>query len=53
MEELIRGGATVILASHNLEIVEKYCGKVLYLERGKIAKEGSPEDIVKFYLGNP
>ena len=53
MEELIRGEATVILASHNLEIVEKYCGKVLYLERGKIAKEGSPEDIVKFYLGNP
>ena len=25
MEELIRGGATVIMASHRLEVIEKYC----------------------------
>lgn len=49
MEELIRGGATVILASHNLEIVEKYCDKVLCINNGKVVKEGAPREVIEYY----
>ena len=49
MEELIRGGATVILASHNLEIVEKYCNKVLCISSGKVVKEGVPGEVIEYY----
>mgnify|MGYP001573899518 CR=1 FL=1 len=49
MEELIRGGATVILASHNLEIVEKYCDRVLCINNGKVVKEGVPGEVIEYY----
>ncbi len=52
MEELIKGGATVIMASHNLEIIEKHCNKVLYLERGKIVGAGQAPKIVAQYLSS-
>ena len=52
MEELIRGGATVILASHNLDIIEKYCQRVFWIDKGKIVAEGPAKEIVFKFL-NP
>ncbi len=49
MEELIKGGATVLLVSHNLLTIEKYCQKVFWLEKGKIIKSGSPTEIIAEY----
>ena len=49
MEEFIRGGSTVILVSHNLMLIEKYCNRVLFLEKGKIMKEGETLGVIKAY----
>jgi ABC-type polysaccharide/polyol phosphate transport system ATPase subunit len=49
MEELIKRGATVILVSHSLEIIEKHCHKVILMDKGKIIKTGSPNETIKFY----
>jgi ABC-type polysaccharide/polyol phosphate transport system ATPase subunit len=49
MEELIKSGATVIISSHNLELIKKYCSKVIWLDKGKIKKIGEPEPIIKEY----
>lgn len=52
MEELIRGGATVVMASHDLEIIKKYCHKAILLDKGKIAYMGEADGAVKYYLDN-
>jgi len=49
MEELLKGGASVILVSHNLEAIEKYCDKAIWLDNGKIVMYGSPSEVVKKY----
>jgi len=49
MVEFIGGGSTVILASHNLKIIEKYCDMVLFLDGGEIVKMGRPADIIDEY----
>lgn len=49
MEELIRGGAAVVLASHNLEIIEKYCNRSIWLDKGKIIKIGNPREVIGSY----
>jgi len=49
MEELIKGGATVILASHSMSLIKKYCDKSILLERGKITKQGPSNEVVSFY----
>lgn len=50
MEELISGGATVILVSHGLDIIKKYCNRAILIENGTIAKNGSPEEVIDTYL---
>ena len=47
--ELVRQGATVILVTHDMDMVQKYCNRVIWLDKGKIFKEGSVEKITGEY----
>jgi ABC-type polysaccharide/polyol phosphate transport system ATPase subunit len=49
MEELIKGGATVLLASHNLDLIKKYCHRAIWMDKGEIIKEGGPEEVCDAY----
>ncbi len=42
-------GATVLLASHNMQEVERLCSEVLMLKQGRIVDRGSPEALTKQY----
>jgi lipopolysaccharide transport system ATP-binding protein len=50
MEEIINGGATVLLISHNLETIEKYCKETIWLNNGGVFKEGITSEIIKEYI---
>ncbi len=50
IKELIREGATVLLVSHSLDLVEKYCTRVIWLENGTIKAEGAPHEVIEQYL---
>ena len=41
----VRGGATIFLTSHVLEVVERLCDRVAIINEGKIVKEGSIEEL--------
>ncbi|HLY74908.1 MAG TPA: ABC transporter ATP-binding protein [Planctomycetota bacterium] len=48
VRELIRGlgqSHTVLLSSHILSEVEKVCGRVLILNRGRLVESGTPDEI--------
>lgn len=49
IEELVRGHATVIMTSHNADIIKKYCDKVLWLDGMRILMEGKPEEVIHAY----
>ena len=49
MEEFIRGGATVVLVSHDLKIIEKYCDRVIWLDRGKVKQVGMAAEVIAAY----
>lgn len=53
MEELIRNGASVVFISHNLSAVTSLCNKGILLERGRVVKTGSADDVVKYYVDKP
>jgi ABC-2 type transport system ATP-binding protein len=42
-------GKTVLLVSHDLETVKKYCDRVMLLEQGRIIKIGKPEEALNAY----
>jgi len=49
MENLIKSGTSVVLVTHNLDLIKKYCNKTVWIAGGEIIKEGNPEKIIEEY----
>ncbi len=49
MMKLIRGGVTTVFVSHNLQVVQEICHRVLWLDHGELAAEGEPAEVIKKY----
>lgn len=51
IEELMSGGTTVLMVSHDNETIKKYCSRVAWLENGQVKEIGETEDVCGRYLG--
>ncbi|WP_447968430.1 ABC transporter ATP-binding protein [Nitrospira sp. M1] len=40
-------GLTVVLVSHDLNLASQYCERLMLLDRGRIVKSGTPEDVIR------
>lgn len=40
---------TVILVSHDMEAVKRFCDRALLIEKGKVKNEGSPQEVASQY----
>lgn len=49
IEQLIKGNKTLILVSHNLDMIKKLCDRVLLLENGESKKIGTTNSIIDYY----
>jgi ABC-2 type transport system ATP-binding protein len=43
-------GRTVILVSHNMEIVKKYCSRAAFLKHGEMVYFGDVDEAVTLYM---
>ena len=43
-------GKTVVLVSHSMDVIKKYCQRVAYLKSGNLQYLGDPETAVNMYL---
>ena len=49
MEEIRRGGTTILMVTHDMGSVIKYCDRVVLLNRGQFVAEGAPGKMVDLY----
>lgn len=49
IKRLVEQKASIILVSHELWMIEKYCHRVLWLKKGKVYKIGKTKEIIKEY----
>ncbi|MBE5936549.1 MAG: ABC transporter ATP-binding protein [Lachnospiraceae bacterium] len=49
MDEIKKKGTTILLVTHDLSSVVKYCDRAILLNKGKFIDEGSPKRIVDIY----
>jgi len=49
LQEYKKRGKTIILVSHDLGTVDSFCGRVIWLENGKIKVDGIPSEVIKQY----
>lgn len=52
MAEVAGGGRTVLFVSHNLGAVASLCSRALWLDGGRLHRDGSSRDIIEAYLAD-
>lgn len=43
-------GATILLVSHNMDAIRRMCDRAIWLDHGRMASSGTPEEVVYQYL---
>lgn len=49
MQDLLDRAGTIVFVSHNLNSVEEFCDRVIWLDRGEIRAEGDASEVVEAY----
>lgn len=50
MESIGEEGRTILFVSHNMPQVTRLCNRVIMMEKGEIARDGAPHQVVEAYL---
>lgn len=50
--ELMNAGTTVVLISHDMNAIKKFCDRALWLEEGRTKIDGNPDFVVGEYLSH-
>ena len=45
-------GRTILFVSHNMQAVRQLCSRVIWLENGRVRRDGPCEEVVEDYLGH-
>lgn len=53
IEELNAEGTTVVLVSHDMDLLYKMCDRVLLIAGGVVQEDGPPRQVIGSYLGHP
>jgi len=49
MSNIRRSNKTIVFISHNLSAVKNICDRIIWLDKGKIKKEGNNRDVISAY----
>jgi ABC-type polysaccharide/polyol phosphate transport system ATPase subunit len=47
--ELVREAKAIVLVTHDMQWVTEYCNRAILIEKGRIAHQGSPEEVVALH----
>ena len=50
LEELLATGVTILLVTHDIQLVRSYCNRAIYLKQGRIEFNGDCEEAAERYL---
>ena len=50
IEDLKKQGKTIIIVTHGMDTVNRFCTRAVWLHEGKIKMDGNVEDVTKVYL---
>lgn len=49
IRELAAAGTTILLVGHNLASIERCTDRVIWIEKGRVVREGAPAEIIQAY----
>lgn len=52
MSDVSKSGRTILFVSHNMTAVNQLCTRGIFLQQGKLVKDGPASEIVQYYLND-
>lgn len=52
ISELIYSSKILLLVSHDLGTIQEFCNRAIWVSKGQVVADGTPEEVVKCYLDN-
>lgn len=49
MRELMKNGATIIIVSHSLSLIQSLCTRAILLNHGEVVKDAPTDEVIPFY----
>jgi lipopolysaccharide transport system ATP-binding protein len=50
MDEVTQNGRTILLVTHNLDVIAKLCGRAIFLRKGQVAVCGPAQEALNCYI---
>jgi len=50
LETMVRGAELLVLSSHSAPTIMQWCNRVIWMDRGRINVDGTPEEVLSAYL---
>ena len=52
MDDMQSRGKTVLFVSHNLSAIDNLCSRVIWINNGRIEKDGPPDEVIRAYMSS-
>ena len=52
MDDVSRGGRTVLFVSHNMQAITRLCSRCILLDKGRVVMDGEPHRVASTYLNS-
>lgn len=52
LRELVIGGMTIVLVTHNMSQVLEFCNRCIWIDQGNIKCDGKPIEVIENYIGS-
>lgn len=49
LEHMLSSNRTTVLSSHSMELIRKFCDRVIWLHQGKIIADGDKDEVIARY----
>ncbi|HBC93042.1 MAG TPA: teichoic acid ABC transporter ATP-binding protein, partial [Pelotomaculum sp.] len=49
MQEIVSQAKMILVVTHQVDFVQKYCNRALWLDQGSLRASGSPDEVVSAY----
>jgi lipopolysaccharide transport system ATP-binding protein len=49
MRELLKSGATILLVSHQISLIQSLCSRAILLNHGELVKDGPTDEVIPYY----
>ena len=53
LEDMVRGAEILVLSTHNAEALMDWCTRLIWMEQGRIHRDGPTEAVLADYLNRP